>query len=481
MEMLLTTAGFLAITALAVLWHLRRTGPPAAAASAPTGEPCPRCSTPIVRGATFCPGCGVPVQVWDVVRAPTRDPATAGADDGAAKHAVVRADACVGCGTCVDACPEDGAIRLEGKLAVVDQQKCVVHGACVSACPVGAIVITTGEAVQRVEAPEIGDGFESNVPGVYIVGELGGRGLIKNAINEGKIAVEHIAGRIAQSPRPDEPDVHDIVIVGSGPAGLSAALEARRQKLSAVVLEQGSLAESIRKYPRRKLLLAEPVRIPLYGDLWVADASKETLLEVWETIVANSGITLETHCRVENVARHGDLFEVRAGERAFRGRFVVLAMGRRGTPRKLGVPGEELDKVFYDVVEMDMFRGRRVLVVGGGDSAVESALGAANQEGATVTLSYRGERITRARPRNIEKLERAVAEGRIELLCPSQVVRILPDSVELRVGGATRTIPNDDVVIRIGGEAPYAFLERIGVRIVTKDVPLATELEGVGA
>ena len=480
MEMLLTTAGFLAITALAVLWHLNRTGASPSAAAGPVGDPCPRCRTPVARGATFCPGCGVPLQVWDVVRAPAREATATAGESGGAKHALVRADACVGCGTCVDACPEEGAIRLEGKLAIVDQAKCVVHGACVSACPVGAIVITTGEAVQRVEAPDVRDGFESNVPGLYVVGELGGRGLIKNAINEGKIAVEHIAGRLPADRTPPDGDVLDVVIVGSGPAGLSAALEARRQHLSAVVLEQGSLAESIRKYPRRKLLLAEPVKIPLYGDLWVADASKETLLEVWQTIVANSDLRIETGCRVDNVTRAGDVFEVRAGDRLFRARFVVLAMGRRGTPRKLGVPGEELDHVFYDVVEMDMFRGRRVLVVGGGDSAVESALGAANQDGASVVLSYRGARITRAKPRNIEKLERAVAEGRVRLLLESRVVRILPGAVELELAGGRQTLPVDDVVIRIGGEAPHGFLERIGVRIVVKDVPLATELEGVG-
>jgi thioredoxin reductase len=243
-----------------------------------------------------------------------------------------------------------------------------------------------------------------------------------------------------------------------------------------VILEQSSLADSVRKYPRHKVLFAEPINIPLYGDLWVADASKEKLLEAWETIVAETGLKVETECRVEEIARHGWLFRIRADGREYRARRVVLAMGRRGTPRRLGVAGEELDKVFYDIVEMEDFAGREVLVVGGGDTAIESALGLANQEGTKVTLSYRGGRFLRIKERLQVKLDKALRDGRIEMILGSSVRMIRPDTVVLDTVGGVRIIPNDDVIVRIGGEAPVAFLEKMGVRFVQKEVPLSPDV-----
>jgi thioredoxin reductase len=336
-----------------------------------------------------------------------------------------------------------------------------------------------GDAVQRIEVPSLDATFQSEVRGLFIVGELGGRGLIKNAINEGKIAVEWIARELASSPsRSDEGgDVVDVAIVGAGPAGLSAGLEALRAGLSYTILEQGSIADSIRKYPRHKILLAEPIAIPLYGDLWIADSSKEALLQVWETIIANTGLRVLTGHRVENVAREGECFLLAGAGRTLRARRVVLALGRRGTPRRLGVPGEERENVFYDIVEMETFRGRRVLVVGGGDSALESALGLANQEGTQVVLSHRGDAFERAKQRNRDKLRAAIASGRIEPLMNSRLLEIGPGSVSVDVGGARRPLAIDDVIVRIGGELPSVFLERIGVRLVKKEIRIADSPE----
>jgi thioredoxin reductase len=384
---------------------------------------------------------------------------------------------CVGCGTCAAACPETGAITLRGKLAVVDNSLCVGHGECVSACPVGAISMNAGSAVNRVNVPLLDANFETNIPGLFIVGELGGRGLMKNAINEGKIAVEHI-GRLLPPGVTRTDGVEqavDVAIVGSGPAGLSAGLEALRIGLSYAVLEQGSLSDTVRKYPRHKLLLAEPVHIPLYGDLWVADASKETLLQVWETIVANTGLKVRTGEKVENVTRAGAIFRVETAAGVQLARCVVLAMGRRGSPRKLAVPGEELDKVFYDIVEMEAFEGKRVLVAGGGDSAIESALGLSNQRGTEVVLSYRGESFGRVRERNRAKIDTAIANGRVRVLFRSTIREIRADVVVMEIDGEAMIMPNDFVFVRIGGDAPYAFLERLGVRIVPKDLPVSQE------
>lgn len=474
--MLLTTLGFLLLTALFIARHLKRGGQHATEPRrpAPKATSCPRCSASIPGGSTFCPACGIPQQVFEVVAAK----AVAG-DVGDAPsqsmHAVVRGDLCVGCGTCADACPEPGAITVLNKLATVDIALCKGHGECVNACPVGAVALSTGASATRVTVPQVDANFETNVPGLYIVGELGGRGLIKNAINEGKIAIEHVSKRTgngASSLVPDE-QVLDVIIVGSGPAGLSAGLEALRRGLSYRVLEQGSISDTVRKYPRRKILLAEPVQVPLYGDLWIADSSKETLLQVWETIVANTGLEVLTGQRVENVARDGAVFRVSSTAGMHLARHVVLAMGRRGTPRRLGVPGEDLEKVLYDIVEMEAFAGRRVLVVGGGDSAIESAVGLANQDGTQVTLAYRGDAFTRIKDRNQAKISAAIESGRVRTMFQSVVREIRGDVVVLDVAGETTILPNDDVVIRIGGDAPLAFLERLGVRIVQKEVPLA--------
>ena len=255
LEAALTAAAFVLVTAVSVVWHLRRTAA-APEGGAAAGAPCPRCRETVSPEATTCPACGVPRQAFELVGARIVEEGD-GAGDRGALHAVVRADRCVGCGTCVDACPEPGAIALSGKLAMVDKGLCAGHAECVAACPVGAIAVSGGAAVQRVEVPEVDAAFRTNVPGVYVVGELGGRGLIKNAVNEGKIAAEAVAAELATAPPRETPTdgLWDVAVVGSGPAGLSAALESHRRGLSCLVLEQGTLADTIRKYPRHLSLI----------------------------------------------------------------------------------------------------------------------------------------------------------------------------------------------------------------------------------
>jgi thioredoxin reductase len=216
--------------------------------------------------------------------------------------------------------------------------------------------------------------------------------------------------------------------------------------------------------------------VPLYGDLWVSDASKESLVQVWQTIITRTGLQVRTGCRVESVKYEHGHFVVRAGEQVFRARRVVLALGRRGNPRKLGVPGEELGHVFYDIVEMEAFAGRNVLVVGGGDSAVESALGLANQDGTKVTLSYRGKEFGRVKDRNRAKIDAAVKSGQVRLMLESETKVIRAGQTVLTTTAGEVTVPADDVIVRVGGEAPYPFIERCGVRIVKKS--LAVESSG---
>ena len=472
--MLIATVVFVLATILSIALHLR--------AGAEAGASlCPRCRAPLATGARTCSACGLPLQSVELAQAPEVPNAPQGGAADALR-ALVRSDQCVGCGACVASCPEPGALAMRGKLAVVDPARCKGHGECASACPVGAITMARGGAENQVRVPWVDAGFQSSIPGLYIVGELGGRGLIKNAVNEGKIAVEHLTRTLATAKRSDDSNpAYDVVIVGSGPAGLSAALQAASAGLRYVVLEQGTIADTVRKYPRHKLLLAEPAGIPLYGDLWIADGSKESLLRIWESVVARASLDVHTGQRVHRIDREGARFVVHTAAGAvYRARRVVLALGRRGTPRRLGVRGEELAKVVYDIAEMADFAGRRVLVVGGGDSAVESAVGLARQEATTVTISYRGDGFTRIKERNAEKLEAAVKDGRLEVLLRSQVREVRDDVVLLDCDGVARVVPNDDVVVRIGGEAPYALLEQLGVRLVTKALVSSTEVANAG-
>jgi len=465
---LLTTIGLAAVTLLAVRRHIRRVERGASAARPSRPKSCPRCKAPLPPDAEKCTRCGVPLQLFELVLAPV---AAAEAEnvDGPPR-ALIRSDLCVGCGACVSACPEPGALTMSGKLAVVDPARCKGHGECVTACPMGAINIGRGSATNRVVVPKVDANFETSVPGLYIVGELGGRALIKNAVNEGRVAAEHIV-RVATRRRNESGDaagVADIAIVGSGPSGLSAGLVAHKAGIEYLLLEQGTLAETVRKYPRHKILFAEPLTMPLYGDLWVSDASKESLLSIWEGVIQRTGLRVQTGKHVRQITRERDWFVLTTGEDRYRARAVVLALGRRGTPRRLEVPGEDLPTVFYDIAEMSDFAGRRVLVVGGGDSAIESAIGLANQAGTTVTLSYRGEAFTRLKDRNRERLNAAVAARRLTVLLNSNVREIRRDVAVVDAAGTTRIVPCDDVIVRIGGEPATAMLEQLGVRMVTK-------------
>ena len=381
-----------------------------------------------------------------------------------AQYPYIDPSICIGCGSCVEACPEGDVLGLVGGQAVViNGLRCVGHGECEKACPVGAIQVGLGDLKSRNDIPYTDEAGETTVPGLYLAGEIRGYALIRNALKEGEHVVHAIAERINRYP----PAPLDLVIVGAGPAGIAAALTANSLKLRLLVLEQeNDLGGSLLHYPRKKLVLTQPIEVPHSGiKLKRQEYTKEELLETFQNIIERQGIPIEFSKRVKSIQHKptGLHIYIEDGE-VIKTRTAVLAVGRRGTPRKLGVPGEDLPKVLYKLIDSQQYRGHRILVVGGGDSAVEAAIGLAREGFNQVWLSYRREKIVRARQRNVERLKSFIEKGWITPLMPSNVREIRPEDVILDTPEGVKTIPNEYVFVLIGGNPPFEFLRKCGVK-----------------
>ena len=392
-------------------------------------------------------------------------------------HPVIDPAGCILTGSCIDICPEGDVFGLiDGRVKVISPARCIGHGLCERSCPMDAIQLVFGTEKRGIDIPRIQANFETNVPGLYIVGELGGMGLIGNAFEQGRQCIEGIVRELrGESRRADDPDL-DLLIVGCGPAGLSASLSAKEAGLRFLTVEREDIGGTVRHYPRKKLVLTRPVKVPGYGKLNFREVSKEKLIGTWEEIVASAGLEVATGETVTAIRpRSGGTgagaaagFVVTTSGREIEARRIVLAIGRRGIPRKLGVPGEELAKVAYSLREPESFAGDRIVVVGGGDSAVEAALALAEQPGNAVWISYRGDGFRRVKPKNHERVEAALAAGNLEILWNTNLVRIDPDVVVYRNGGGDITLPNDYAFIFAGGELPTKFLRDCGIEIDTK-------------
>lgn len=306
--------------------------------------------------------------------------------------------------------------------------------------------------------------FETNVPGIFIAGELGGMGLVRKAAEQGRQAMEHIAKDYRGSG-----DQLDVVIVGAGPAGLSATLSAMEKKLRFVTLEQeDSLGGTVYHYPRNKIVMTQPVTLALVGKAKLGEISKESLLAFWQGIVDRVGMPISFRERVEKIEAEEGGFRVKTGANSYRTRAILLAIGRRGTPRKLDVPGEEKPKVVYRLIDPGQYRGQYVLVVGGGDSAIEAAVAIAGEPGSTVILSYRGDAFGRVKQKNRDNLAGLEEAGQLEVILNSVVKEIREGSVVLDRQGEALERPNDAVIVCAGGILPMPMLKEIGIRVETK-------------
>ncbi len=381
-------------------------------------------------------------------------------------HPVINLDVCIGSGACVKACPEKDILGLiNGKAATINASRCVGHGACFHACPVQAITLCIGTEKRGVVLPHISQEFETNIPGIYIAGELGGMGLIKNAVEQGKQAIEFFSKKMKHSTDAK----YDIIIVGAGPAGISASLTAAKLNLKFLTLEQDTIGGTVMSFPRAKIVMTSPMDLPLWGRVKLFQTNKTELIELWKNVLEKNKIRINEEEKVEKIERVKDYFIVTTNRNRYSSNGVLLAIGRRGSPRKLGVPGENKEKVYYRLLEPELIRNKEILVVGGGDAAIESAMLLADESN-KVSLSYRGENFARLKPLNYERINHYIKRKKINVIYNSTVKEIFDDFVELQVGLEQKLvkIKNDLVYVFIGGILPTAFLESIGIKITKK-------------
>ena len=380
-------------------------------------------------------------------------------------HPVIDPDVCIGSLTCLKACPEGDILGIVDNAAhLLHPDHCIGHGKCAAECPVQAIKLVFGTKERGIDLPMIDEFFESSRAGVHVVGELGGMGLIRNAVTQGLQVSQRLAEVLPRASKTAR-EVTDVVVVGAGPAGIATALGLRSAGRTFRVLEQGSVGGTIFNYPRQKLVMTEPIQLPYLGKLKIRQISKEDLLATFGKAIAKAEVVIEEGVRVSAIEGQDGAFEVKTSAGSVRARKVVLATGLRGTPRKLGVSGEELSKVTYRLIDAEQYEGCRVLVVGGGDSALEAAIQIANESDAEIAISYRSDNFARVRDANREKIAALAAKQRVRLLMSSQVEKILEDEVVLTHEGSPVVLLNDFVIVSIGGDLPLEFLTKVGVTV----------------
>ena len=389
----------------------------------------------------------------------------AGLTEPSSLHPIIDQNLCIGCGACVKACPEHNVLGIiRRKAELIGPTHCIGHGACKTSCPMDAISLVFGTEKRGMDIPFISPNFETNVPGIFIAGELGGMGLIRNAVTQGKQAIDTIRKRGSNG----KGKLLDVVIIGAGPAGFTASLAAMEHKMGAVTLEQETLGGTVSHYPRGKIVMTAPVVLPLIGKTSFRETTKEALLKFWEDIEKRTRVKINYQERVEGIASKKSHFEVKTTKNTYSTRNVLLAIGRRGTPRKFGVPGEESSKVVYRLIDPEQYRDKHVLVVGGGDSALEAAVSISEEPGTTVTISYRSEAFSRAKQKNRDKVDAAAKAGRLKVLLPSNVKSIEEKQVRIEHNGTIAALRNDDIIVCAGGILPTGFLKEIGITVETK-------------
>jgi len=400
------------------------------------------------------------------------------------QHPHIDANYCIGCAGCTTVCPEgDVLVMLGGKAVIVNGYKCIGHSLCAEVCPVGAITMVMASPSMGADLPFLTPEYETSIKNLFIVGELGGLALIKNAINQGRDCIDTIASKIAFPGTPrGSSEVFDVLIVGAGPAGISASLRAIEKKLHYLTVDEGEIGGTVAKYPRQKLVLTSPVEFPLHGKFKKTELSKEDLIAFWHKVIERVDFKFRKGEKVEDIKKGEDgIFTVTTPQGQYRAHAVILALGKSGSPRKLGVKGEDLPKVMYRLIEADHYVNKRILVVGGGDSAIEAAMGLAYQVGNQVMLSYRKDAFTRIKERNAQRIQECMRKGKLKVVFNSIPTEFKEKTVIMDIGGQSEEIPNDYVWIFAGGEPPTAFLKKIGIGFGAQDLTATGSQEAKAA
>jgi thioredoxin reductase/ferredoxin len=381
-------------------------------------------------------------------------------------HPVVDVNSCIQSGACIRACPEHDILGIRnGKAFVINASQCIGHGACFHACPTQAISLHIGTEKRGVDLPHVNQDFETNVKGIYIAGEIGGMGLIKNAVEQGKQAVDNLVKGITAKGKFE----HDLIVVGAGPAGISATLQAQKHGLKTLTLEQDSLGGTVYTFPRKKIVMTAPMDLPLHGKIKLYETSKQELLNLWNDVLGKNSIEIQENKKVDSITIENGGFRVNTKDGSqYSANKVLLAIGRRGTPRKLNIPGEVSTKVAYRLLEPELITGKNIVVVGGGDSAIESAILLADEN--KVTLSYRSVAFSRLKPRNKLAIEELISAKKVNVLLKSNLISIEENNVKIKIDDEPEPIQmeNDLVYIFAGGELPTQFLKNVGIEITTK-------------
>src|SRR5215218_4937655 len=417
-------------------------------------------------------------------------------------HPVIITERCIGCHACVDACPHDVLAIVGGIATPVARDQCMEDTACQVECPVNpkaCIVVNTTKKIPPRKVPNRDARFMTDVPGCFIIGDVSGTPLIKNATNEGSDCVKFIHDELRGGAPPEPKSDVEVVIVGVGPAGLSAAITAQRLGLSYAAIEQDRVLATIEAYPANKYVFFKPETMEPRGGIRPEGAGmqREAILADWVRAMRDSGVKVseQESCKLLKRAEAGDYFVVKT-ERGvekkgvtYNARRVVLALGNRGTPMKLKVPGEESkvtrdgrteDKVKYKLTDPEAYKRKRVVVVGAGNSAVEAAVDlVATRRGDRITFRPESEindvtLVIRSDMKNDLKFGNklqvydCIDEGKIKVFFGTAIKEIRGDEVVLqnaRTQEVKATIPNDFIFAMIGGDRPTKFLESIGIKI----------------